>query len=397
MSKSWNHWLVIVFAGFLLVWGITGIFIPFMAVGFVSVIAGIFLLGSEKGWWGGPSGKTGMIPGLAALLVLVAVVFLSRGSYLLSATERGQESTVNSLILLRADVNKNDEYGRTPLYIAADRGNLTLVKRLLDAGADPTIYADLSNEASPAQAAMSSVIRNGSPYRSVGTLTTSSSGSFGYTPPAEVRGGIVRDRLTYGNDRIEIAVLLIAGGADIDIKSVNYPTMLHFAAIYGSSRSVKILLESGADPNVGNDNGVTPLHIAAEINGREIVADLINAGADPNVGNDNGVTPLHIAAEINQWTGNSSDPICTPLQCRREIVALINEEPPTVADLNGDTPLHTVLKKLALYTERGDVDSIPNVSSVVEELVEAGADIKAPNQVGDHSAGPVLSGVRYMV
>ena len=330
-----QHTLVIVFAGFLLVWGITGIFIPFMAVGFVSVIAGIFLLGSEKGWWGGPSGKTGMIPGLAALLVLVAVVFLSRGSYLLSATERGQESTVNSLILLRADVNKNDEYGRTPLYIAADRGNLTLVKRLLDAGADPTIYADLSNEASPAQAAMSSVIRNGSPYRSVGTLTTSSSGSFGYTPPAEVRGGIVRDRLTYGNDRIEIAVLLIAGGADIDIKSVNYPTMLHFAAIYGSSRSVKILLESGADPNVGNDNGVTPLHIAAEINGREIVADLINAGADP-----------------------------------------------TVADLNGDTPLHTVLKKLALYTERGDVDSIPNVSSVVEELVEAGADIKAPNQVG---------------
>jgi ankyrin repeat protein len=309
-----------------------------------------------------------MIPGLAALLVLVAVVFLSRGSYLLSATERGQESTVNSLILLRADVNKNDEYGRTPLYIAADRGNLTLVKRLLDAGADPTIYADLSNEASPAQAAMSSVIRNGSPYRSVGTLTTSSSGSFGYTPPAEVRGGIVRDRLTYGNDRIEIAVLLIAGGADIDIKSVNYPTMLHFAAIYGSSRSVKILLESGADPNVGNDNGVTPLHIAAEINGREIVADLINAGADPNVGNDNGVTPLHIAAEING----------------REIVAdLINAgADPTVADLNGDTPLHTVLKKLALYTERGDVDSIPNVSSVVEELVEAGADIKAPNQVG---------------
>ena len=335
MSKSWTHWLVIVFAGFLLVWGITGYFIPFMAVGFVSVIAGIFLLGSEKGWWGGPSGKTGMISGLAALLVLVAVVFLSRGSYLLSATEGGQESTVNFLILLRADVNKSDEYGRTPLYIAADRGNLTLVKRLLDAGADPTIYADLSNEASPAQAAMSSVIRNGSPYRSVGTLTTSSSGSFGYTPPAEVRGGIVRDRLTDGNDRIEIAVLLIAGGADIDIKSVNYPTMLHFAAIYGSSRSVKILLESGADPNVGNDNGVTPLHIAAELNGRAIVAGLINAGADPNV-----------------------------------------------ADLNGDTPLHTVLKKLTLYTERGDVDSIPNVSSVVEELVEAGADIKAPNHVG---------------
>ena len=44
---------------------------------------------------------------------------------------------VKLLINAGADVNKKDFYGRTPLILAASKGQVDLVELLLDAGADP--------------------------------------------------------------------------------------------------------------------------------------------------------------------------------------------------------------------------------------------------------------------
>ena len=54
MKNFWIIALVIVVSGVLLLWGLSVLFVPFIAAGFVAVIIGIVMLDSHKGWWGGP-------------------------------------------------------------------------------------------------------------------------------------------------------------------------------------------------------------------------------------------------------------------------------------------------------------------------------------------------------
>ena len=58
---------------------------------------------------------------------------------LLSATESGLTSIVNILLDAGADKEVKDEYGRTPLDVAAWEGHTDIVKLLLDAGADKEV------------------------------------------------------------------------------------------------------------------------------------------------------------------------------------------------------------------------------------------------------------------
>ena len=69
---------------------------------------------------------------------------------------------------------------------------------------------------------------------------------------------------------------------------------LHYAAIYGSTDAVRILLDAGADPNARNQQEATPLIYAAWDFAKTRL--LVDKGAQVNVAAKNGVTPLMIAA-----------------------------------------------------------------------------------------------------
>lgn len=60
---------------------------------------------------------------------------------LLLATAGGHLDTMKLLVSKGADVNKCDRMGKSPLYWAGNNGRTEAVKILLDAGADPLIYA----------------------------------------------------------------------------------------------------------------------------------------------------------------------------------------------------------------------------------------------------------------
>ena len=74
-------------------------------------------------------------------------------------------------------------------------------------------------------------------------------------------------------------------------------TPLHYAATYGSTESVRMLLDRGADPNARNNAGVTPL-IYGSYN-FERTRLLVEKGADVNAHARNGVTPLMVAASVH--------------------------------------------------------------------------------------------------
>ena len=74
-------------------------------------------------------------------------------------------------------------------------------------------------------------------------------------------------------------------------------TPLHYAATYGSTESIGILLDRGADPNARNSGDVTPL-IYAGYN-LEKTSLLIEKGADVNARARNGTTALIVAASVH--------------------------------------------------------------------------------------------------
>jgi hypothetical protein len=99
------------------------------------------------------------------------------------------------------------------------------------------------------------------------------------------------------NGYFAMAEVLIANGAEVDVRSKDGRSPLYLATIYDHRDIVKLFLAHGADPNVKDDDGVTPLHLAAW-HGYEDVAKLLLAhGADVSERNKNGETPLDWATE----------------------------------------------------------------------------------------------------
>jgi ankyrin repeat protein len=73
---------------------------------------------------------------------------------------------------------------------------------------------------------------------------------------------------------LEIAILLIQNGADVNAKQMQHVTPLHSAAQKGQPNLISLLVDNGADINAKMENGQTPLSIAKEANLME-TADLI--------------------------------------------------------------------------------------------------------------------------
>ena len=63
-------------------------------------------------------------------------------------------------------------------------------------------------------------------------------------------------------DRITIAQLLIAGGADVKTLSRQGGTPLHEAAVSASSDMVLLILTHGVDPNLADKAGRSALDVA---------------------------------------------------------------------------------------------------------------------------------------
>ena len=95
--------------------------------------------------------------------------------------------------------------------------------------------------------------------------------------------------------------LLLAAGADVEEREPNTKnTPLHYAAIYGQERTIKLLLSHKADVNSRSKTGVTPLYIACSEGHLASVVTLLQAGADPLMSAVDGSQPIHKAAQQNQ-------------------------------------------------------------------------------------------------
>lgn len=175
------------------------------------------------------------------------------------------------------------------------------------------------------------------------------------------------------SEAAEIAAILIKAGAEhvdsdfsyfqealtnrnLNMRFEDGQTPLHIASILGHTGIAKYLLENEAQTNVQDSTGTTPLHEAVRYGNLEIAKMILDAGGNVNAKNNLGKTPILLAVpEIK-----CSETYRTLLQYRADA---------TVKDMYGDTALHTAT-----------MTNVP--PTVLQELINGGADINARNKEG---------------
>ena len=292
---------------------------------------------------------------------------------LLAAEENASAELVAALLNAGASVGARMDDGSTPLFLAARRNeHPEVVTALLDAGADidaqrddgstPLHLAAQHSEHPEVVAALVGAGADVNAQRDDGLTPLHMAAQFGEHP--------------------EVVAVLLAGGANSNARTRENLTALDLARRDGSPEvravltpghrdAIEVLSEIGAPlhvvfrhehpdlveqlrvvgANVNSpvaDDGSLLLHHAAWLGGPQVIRALLAAGADPSAFSDDGWTPLHAAAESNEHPD--------------EVVAVLVAAgaDPNALTLRGKTPLHVA----ARYNERPEM---------VAALVAAGA------------------------
>ncbi|KAK3374168.1 ankyrin repeat-containing domain protein [Lasiosphaeria ovina] len=165
------------------------------------------------------------------------------GATLCAAAKSNSPKLVDFLIERGAELNKQDELGRTPLFQAAWHGNNGIVKRLIEA------KADLES-----------------------TAPCDDNGCCGWTP------------LFASYDQAATLEILLEAGSNVNVKSEHGTTVLWLSGTRGHMDAVKALIKGKPEVATLDTllNKKTPLSDAAARENPEIVRLLLDAGSNPS-------------------------------------------------------------------------------------------------------------------
>jgi len=238
------------------------------------------------------------------------------------AAEKGDTTVVKEALDAGADIEyKSGELKATPLGVASLEGHTEVVEVLIAAGADveasdlegvpPLTAAVFGGEVGVVQAllAAGASTRRLPPGHGLGLLlenefleSSQGNGSRAHSLAVDAEAGIAGIfgvaetplilAAALGEERI-LEALLLGGASPNETDSFN-DTALHWVPIWEWPESediAKALLREGAPVNARGNHGSTPLHVAAEFGNVAVAKALVEAGADPSLENDQGDTP----------------------------------------------------------------------------------------------------------
>ncbi|XP_078667214.1 uncharacterized protein LOC144909035 [Branchiostoma floridae x Branchiostoma belcheri] len=358
----------------------------------------------------------------------------------------GDEDKVKTLLQAGVQVNTENSEGETPLWDAVKGGHSSIVRLLLQEGADPG--AGASTDSGMGQTCLQLAAEGGN--AEVVSILTEAGADLDQADD-EGRTALY---LAAKEGHVEIVSILSQAGADLNKAAEMGMTPLWVAAERGHAEAVSILTQAGADLNKADDEGFTPLSTAAEMGHVEVVSILTQAGADLDKVDDWERTPLWVAAEkghvevvsiliqagadlnkasngghtplwVAAWNGHveavriltqagadlgdkANDEGWTPLRVaagngHAEVVSILAQAGADLnkADLEGWTPLlvaaerghvevMSILAQAGADLDKADKDEQTPLwiaayngrMEVVKVLIEAGADIAKPDKTG---------------
>ena len=239
-----------------------------------------------------------------------------------------ERDTLERLIGADANVNPENDYAATPLWVACANRHAGIVARLLEVGANPnaglrsgetvlmrcaytgdatavrallTHGADVhATEPSRGQTALMWAVAHRQPdvtrvllehgaavdVRTVAVRQLRGTGERSTTSPSGATyfdaGGFTPLLFAARHGDVDSAALLLDAGADVNDTAADRNSALVLAAMSGHGEVAELLLERGADPDASGA-GYTALHAAVLRSEPRLVRALLARGANPNV------------------------------------------------------------------------------------------------------------------
>ena len=300
------------------------------------------------------------------------------------AAEQGSPDMVCGLLKRGASAETVDHYGMTPLHCLVQRdreedAELRAFKALIASGADPNGTDHLG--CTPLHYA------SGSEHEDEATFAKALLDA-GAKPNSRDRGRR-RTPLHYAvaeGGLIAVVRALVDGGADANATDEGREeTPLHMVARHGDPELAELLISAGATHYAEDCDFKTPLHVAVEAGNAKVARVLVAAGADPYRGGYSDWSPIKEADESelgqemvwalvgdpNKRDENGRTPLheAAGIRLQNWLNALLEAgADPNVRDKDGRTPLHEV----------GASDG-----ACAEALTAAGADSTIQDKDGD--------------
>jgi ankyrin repeat protein len=218
---------------------------------------------------------------------------------------------LEKLLEKKIDINVKDKESVTALQLAAEQNAIPAVKLLLKYGADANVRKEVQGE----------IFSDGQKTQGWQETPLLNALERNYT---------------------ELAGILIANGADINVRNRNQDSPLQLATNYGNTIIIDRLLTKGAKINAQDNFGNTALFDAItnrRANSFKTSKLLVDRGAKVNIANTIGQTPLMLAASLPDEVNNNPKQSQTIQKIRSDLIQLLidNGADINAKDKNGKT------------------------------------------------------------
>jgi ankyrin repeat protein len=189
---------------------------------------------------------------------------------LLKAAGAGDLGATKAAIVAGARVNASNEWGSTPVMLAAQQGQVDVVRTLLRAGASPDGRGGaMTPLAAAALGGHTEVIK-----------LLLANGAHTDTSTETGESALV---LAVRMNRLAAAATLLDAGASLKVRNRQGDGLCMMAVSENFPDMLALLLKNGANPNSPDRDGLTPLYWAEYLKRDELAQLLLTAGADPLV------------------------------------------------------------------------------------------------------------------